>query len=621
VDTPGVAPAAPDPEEAETVSAAGAEPTATPTEVAGQGAEPAEPGVAEPGVAEPGVAAATLGDEPAVAAAGSTTVPKPRGRLGRIRSVFRLPRSRRGLFALLLVGGGFAAATIFSGAALISWTETADFCGRCHQMGAELAAYEAGPHRDVACGECHVEPGVGGWIKAKFNGTKQLIQVITGLYPKPVPPPDHSALPSVDDTCKKCHSPDRFALSTLTTRTLFSEDEPNSRQAVALMIRPGGGDPYDVQRSVHWHVLRDVEYYAPKDDNQIIDLVEIREVDGVTEQFISQPRIGTVEDVAPDIETIKAADASRRMDCIDCHNRVGHPIPNPRRGTDQSMSSGLIDDTLPYVKRESMRILWAGYPSVEVADQAADGLADFYELNYPDVYASKTAAIDRAVAQLKVLYRLTATPEMKVTAATYPDNLGHTDFPGCFRCHDGGHFLVVDGAVTKEVIPSTCDTCHTFPQIGGEVASLPLGRPPVTHTDTLWVFNHKNVASSVDPGGTSCGECHARDYCASCHNTGAIDVTHDDMATNHAEVIREAPNGAASCTYCHQPVYCARCHSEPVMPASGPYAASANGLPGHVPLAPDSGAPSPEPATGAASLEPDPTPGLSFPLFVGGAQP
>jgi nitrate/TMAO reductase-like tetraheme cytochrome c subunit len=482
----------------------------------------------------------------------------------------RFPRSRRGLFALLLVVGGFAAVGIFSGAALIHWTETADFCGRCHQMGPELAAYAAGPHRDVTCGECHVEPGIAGWVKAKINGTKQLVQVITGLYPKPVPPPDHAALPSVKDTCEQCHSPDRFALSTLTTRTQFTEDEPNTRQAIALMLRPSGGNPFDVQRSVHWHILQDVEYWAPDPQAQTIDLVEVATADGTVRQFVAQDQIAAVEDVSPEIDKIKSEIDSHRMDCIDCHNRVGHPIPNPRKGTDQSMAAGLIDETLPYVKREAMRILWAGYPSVEAADQAADQLTGFYQLHYPETYAKKTAEIDEAIAQIKVLYRLTATPDMKVTAETYPDDLGHMDFPGCFRCHDGGHFLVVDGAVTKETIPSSCSTCHTFPQIGGQVASLPLGEPPINHTDTLWVFNHKDVAPSTDPGGTSCGECHARDYCVSCHNTGAVDVSHDEMLVNHAQVIRESPNGAQSCTYCHQPVYCARCHSDPVMPTTRP---------------------------------------------------
>ena len=121
------------------------------------------------------------------------------------------------------------------------------------------------------------------------------------------------------------------------------------------------------------------------------------------------------------------------------------------------------------------------YMVLATADAAADGLRGFYELDYPDVAAKDGAEIDAAISEIKVLYRLAATPAMKVTARTYPDDLGHMDFPGCFRCHDGGHYLVKDGKVTNEVIPSTCDTCHTFPQIGGQGASPPPGVPPAPH--------------------------------------------------------------------------------------------------------------------------------------------
>ncbi|HEX2810584.1 MAG TPA: NapC/NirT family cytochrome c [Kineosporiaceae bacterium] len=520
-------------------------------------------GAARSPAAAPGAATGDLA-APAVAAAPA----RRRGLRGRLPR-FRRPHSRSGILALLLVIGAFGFAGIWTGVTVIQWTETASFCGRCHQMGAELAAYEAGPHQDVTCGECHVEPGVDGWIKAKLNGTKQLIQVITGMYPKPVPPPDHSALPPVKDTCLRCHSVDRLATVNLVTRTTFTEDLDNTRQFVGLMIRPGSGDATDVRRSVHWHVLQDVQYRSPASNAERIDYVSVTRDDGSVEEYIAQDKVGVAEDVAPDIATLKATEKDRTVDCITCHNRVGHPIPNPGRSMDAELTAGRIDPRLPFIKREAMRILWSGYPDLAAADAEVDKLAGFYQLQYPKVAASDAAAITEAISRIKVLYRLSATPEMKVTAASYPDFLGHLDFPGCFRCHDGGHFLVKDGAVTTKVIPSTCDTCHTFPQIGTAIASLPLGEPPQTHADPLYVFNHRDVATSLDPGGQTCGACHARDYCLNCHQTGAVTVKHDTMTTNHAEVIRNQGNQA--CAYCHQPVYCARCHADKVLPVTAPF--------------------------------------------------
>jgi hypothetical protein len=105
-----------------------------------------------------------------------------------------------------------------------------------------------------------------------------------------------------------------------------------------------------------------------------------------------------------------------------------------------------------------------------------------------------------------------------------------------------------------------------------------MGEAPATHDDGLWVFNHKEVAVSADPGGTACGACHAQDYCVNCHQTGAVQVSHDDMLVNHAKVTADV--GAAACAYCHQPAYCARCHAEPVLPGSnaGPGTSQEEGM-------------------------------------------
>ena len=38
---------------------------------------------------------------------------------------------------------------------------------------------------------------------------------------------------------------------------------------------------------------------------------------------------------------------------------------------------------------------------------------------------------------------------------TYPNNLGHTDFPGCFRCHDGSHAEAGGATINQD-----CGACH-----------------------------------------------------------------------------------------------------------------------------------------------------------------
>ena len=45
---------------------------------------------------------------------------------------------------------------------------------------------------------------------------------------------------------------------------------------------------------------------------------------------------------------------------------------------------------------------------------------------------------------------------MRVGWGTYPNNIGHEDFPGCFRCHDGDHSTPQGEAITQD-----CGACHT----------------------------------------------------------------------------------------------------------------------------------------------------------------
>src|SRR5277367_1721153 len=85
----------------------------------------------------------------------------------------------------------------------VAYMDTPNFCGQsCHVMAPEFSAYHRAPHSNVACTECHVAPGVPGYIHAKVNGTKQLIMVILHNYPRPIMA--EGKVPPAQDTCIKC---------------------------------------------------------------------------------------------------------------------------------------------------------------------------------------------------------------------------------------------------------------------------------------------------------------------------------------------------------------------------------------------------------------------------------
>jgi hypothetical protein len=556
-------------------------------------------GAAEAAAATPATEVPAAGPAPA-----APTAPAPRhGGLrgvleGFVATLHRIPhppaRSKRGLFIGAVLVAGFGVTLAVGGVVAIGWTETADFCGRCHTMDPELKAYEVSPHREVTCAECHVEPGITGWVKAKIAGTRQLVEVMLNTYPTPILPPNHDELPSTQDTCVKCHDVEALIRKggpvRLKLNSRYQKDEPNTRDLVAVVLRPAGFGGDSGTRGVHWHIDSDVEYLSADPRAQTIDFVEVTSPDGAKEQFIAARAVNVSTDVQPDIDHMLSTTEPRRVDCITCHNRVGHGTPGVDQAIDDSIDVDAVSQSLPYVKRESSTILKTEYASVADGHAAIDGLRGFYEAQYPLVAKGDAGTIDRAIDSLKVTYDLIATPAMRVTPTTYPNNLGHQTAPGCFRCHDGAHYKVVDGALTNETIPASCATCHTYPQIGSTESGVMIGQRPESHGDRLWVFNHKSEATSSDPTGTTCGACHTRTYCENCHSTSVAKVSHEDMMLNHGNISREV--GVATCAYCHQPSYCAQCHAEKVMPDPYGQDAPLNEL---YPIASPSAAPSAAP--------------------------
>jgi hypothetical protein len=145
------------------------------------------------------------------------------------------------------------------------------------------------------------------------------------------------------------------------------------------------------------------------------------------------------------------------MDCMDCHNRPSHPIAaSASRAVDQQLGLGVIPKTLPFVRREAVKALEASYTSEDEAmDAIARSLGDFYRGHLQGAYDARRSDVDRTVRAVQNVYRRNVFPDMRVTFGTYPNNIGHTDAPGCFRCHN-------DELATKDgrTISQDCESCH-----------------------------------------------------------------------------------------------------------------------------------------------------------------
>jgi hypothetical protein len=144
------------------------------------------------------------------------------------------------------------------------------------------------------------------------------------------------------------------------------------------------------------------------------------------------------------------------MQCVDCHNRAAHKFEVPDRAIDGAIMRGEIPADLPFIKKTGLGLIQTEYKSEEeAASKIAAGLNEFYRAKYPDLFAKRSTDINAAGRGLAAVYSSNVFPEWKVTWGTYPNNLGHADYPGCFRCHDDSH-----AAADKKTIPQDCAACH-----------------------------------------------------------------------------------------------------------------------------------------------------------------
>ena len=330
----------------------------------------------------------------------------------------------------------------------IEHMETPQFCGAtCHTMNPELAAYQNSPHSRVECVECHVAPGASGWLSSKASGIRQLIETVLKTSPKPIPSAlESNRLVPARETCENCHWPQKSVGVRLRIFSKYADDEANTRSATVLLMLVGGNRISGIH-GAHFGPGVHIRFAAADAKRQTIPWIEYRNTEtGQVRHFVTP-------EAAPDPAT---ALPQFDMECVDCHNRPTHTFDLPEGAMDKALALGDIPVTLPYIKKKALELLKVDYAtSADAAAKLPVGLASFYQQNYPDLYTHRSDDIRQAGRAVLAIYNRNVFPDLKVTWGTYPNNLGHMDFPGCFRCHDGSH-IAADG----KTIAQDCNSCH-----------------------------------------------------------------------------------------------------------------------------------------------------------------
>jgi len=332
----------------------------------------------------------------------------------------------------------------------VNYMDSVTFCGQtCHAvMQPEFAAYQNSPHSKVDCVKCHIGPGADWFVRSKLSGVGQVFAVIFNTYPRPIPTPVHNLRPA-RETCEACHWPEKYGEDRLKVIPKYAEDQANSLTKTVLLVKIGGGNNGIGIHGTHLGGpnSRTVIRYGHSDEaRQNIPCVQYSVNGRMTEYRAA--------DAKPNCEGL----TMREMDCMDCHNRPSHTFDLPDRALDRALEAGRISASLPFVKKESVEILKAHYASHEEAAQKIPAaFTKYYQDNFPDVWTKRQSEITAAAAAVLAIYNRNVFPDMNVTWGKYPLNIGHTDFPGCFRCHDDNHTAPDGKTITQD-----CGACHNL---------------------------------------------------------------------------------------------------------------------------------------------------------------
>jgi nitrate/TMAO reductase-like tetraheme cytochrome c subunit len=438
--------------------------------------------------------------------------------LKRIQNFFYpAPGSRPLMYILpLLVIGLVGLSALAVGNYGWEYSNSPEFCGSsCHTMPPQNAAYIRSPHANVTCEECHIgRASLGNQLVRKSQGFKELYYQTFKLYEYPI---RASALQPARVTCEKCHQPETFSDDSLRSFTHFGTDFANTPETIYLILKTGGGAKREgLGRGIHWHIVNKVEYLATDKLDQQIPFVRVTNEDGTTTDYV---------DIEADFDAASVDSSQlKEMDCTTCHNRITHEFRFPTESVEEAMARGVIDPGIPGIRKKAVDVLSAPYESREQAMQAIAELEADYKAS--EYFPGHGEAITRAMEKIREIYDTTRFHDQEIDWETYPNNIGHINSPGCFRCHDGKHLNAENEAVRLE-----CNVCHSIPNVAGSedfVTNIQISRglEPESHRNPNWISLHNQVMDATctnchttdDPGGTSntsfCSNsaCHGSTY-------------------------------------------------------------------------------------------------------------
>lgn len=404
------------------------------------------------------------------------------------------PGQRRVVFIFVTATAIFLLLTGLGSYEVFHYTESNEFCGTlCHKvMEPEYVTYHGSAHARVRCVECHVGSGVNWYVKSKLSGIYQVYSVLADAYPRPIETPIHNLRPA-QETCEKCHWPQKFYDPKFVTKRHYLMDEENTEWDIQLLMKTGPvHKALGQSEGIHWHINPDVQIEYISTSRKRDTIIEVVYTDLST----GNKRVFKNNEV----DDHSRREAPRTMDCLDCHNRPSHDYLSPPSFIDHAFTSGAISQSIPEIKSMTMGLLAMEYPTTDSAmNHISSELYDYYTSNYEEFMDTNKVLLDKAIVAIQDGYRKNIFPYMKAKWDVYPNFMGHVESMGCYRCHND-NFVSDDG----HNISKDCNLCHDIKAQGPTYAMQ------YAVADSSLVFVHPH--DMEDWKDMHCYDCHSQLY-------------------------------------------------------------------------------------------------------------
>jgi hypothetical protein len=405
----------------------------------------------------------------------------------------------------LFVLGVIVLIVIVAGAYGWDYANSPSFCGyTCHTMPPQNATYLVSPHSNVYCTDCHIGRSfLGTQLARKTEDLYEVYSMVFHTYEFPIMA---SRSRPARETCEKCHRPDTFSYDSLRVINHYQDDQANTPFSIYLSLKTGGGAKVEgLGKGIHWHIVNKVEFYTTDPLQQNIPYIRVYNEDGTITEYV---------DVTANFDPATISGKYlKEMDCITCHNRVSHDFRFPADSVDMALSHGTIATDIPFIRAKAVEVLNAQYETSQAAMDAIAGLEQYYKDNQSDYYSQNAVKVTDALMAIQDIYNRTVFLDQKVDWTTHPDNVGHINSRGCFRCHDGKHLNT-----NQESIRLECNLCHSIPVVTTPqdfVTRIEIshGPEPESHLNSNWISLHHNAFDAT------CANCHTTQDAGGISNT------------------------------------------------------------------------------------------------------